>query len=117
METQLSKKMWQRLQASWAAVFRREVFERIDETIFAPLYSRRPSRPNAPVNVLVGFEILKAGLGVSDEEMYDLLCFDMRVRYALGIEEVTTTPPFELRTLYNFRRAVRWHEQEGGENL
>lgn len=117
METMLSKKMWQRLEGSWAAVFRREVFERIDEQIFAPLYSKTPSRPNAPVNVLVGFEILKAGLGVGDEEMYDLLCFDLRVRYALGIDDIATPPPFELRTVRNFRRRVREYEQRHGENL
>jgi hypothetical protein len=45
-----------------------EVFCRVDEAIFEVLYSDKASRPNVPVNVLVGLEILKAGFGWSDEE-------------------------------------------------
>ena len=74
----------ERLDESWAGVFYRECFSRIDERPFAVLYSPRDSRPNIPVNVLVGLEALKAGFGWSDEEMYDAFCFDLQVRYALG---------------------------------
>ena len=38
------------------------------------------------VNVLVGFETLKAGFGWSDEEAYDHFCFDVQVRYALVLD-------------------------------
>ena len=51
----------QRLEDSWAGTFYHKVFRRIDESIFAPLYSDEPSRPNAPVNVSAGLEILKSG--------------------------------------------------------
>lgn len=112
----LPKKILQRLKGSWAGTFYREVFVRIDEEIFAGLYSDEPSRPNTPINVLVGLEILKSGFGWSDEELYDHFCYDVQVRYALGYRDLSEGH-FELRTLYNFRRRVTEHMQETGENL
>jgi len=48
------------LDGSWAKVFGDEVFPAIDESRFAPLYSADPaSRPNTPVNVVVGALIVK----------------------------------------------------------
>jgi len=116
-EMVLSPGLLTRLKTSWAQTFREEVFERIDETPFAVLYSEKESRPNAPVNVLVGFEIIKAGFGWSDEEMYEALSFDIRIRYALGIEDMGGELPFTLRTLYNFRKRMRKHAMRTGENL
>ncbi len=112
----LPKKVFKRLEASWADTFYREVFVRIDEDLFAGLYSDEPSRPNTPVNVLVGLEILKSGFGWSDEELYDHFCYDVQVRYALGYRDLSEGH-FELRTLYNFRQRVTKHMQESGENL
>jgi len=36
---------------SWAPAFRKLVFEKIDESRYAVLFSDIPSRPNFPVNV------------------------------------------------------------------
>jgi hypothetical protein len=113
---QMSKKMRQRLEASWAGTFYREIFCRMDETPFAVLYSDQPSRPNAAINVLVGAEILKAGFGWSDEELWDHLQFNLQVRFALGLRDMSVMP-FEMRTVYNFRQRVSRHMQESGENL
>ena len=112
----MGEKMRQRLETSWAGTFYREIFCRIDEAPFAVLYSDEPSRPNAAVNVLVGAEILKAGFGWSDEELYGHLQFNLQVRYALGLRDMSATP-FELRTVYNFRRRLSQKMQESGENL
>ena len=112
----LPEKILERLESSWAGTFYREIFVRIDEKVFAVLYSDEPSRPNTPINVLVGLEILKSGFGWSDEEMYDHFCYDVQVRYALGYRDLSVGH-FELRTMYNFRRRVTWHMQETGENL
>jgi hypothetical protein len=89
---------------------------RIDETIFAPLYSEEPSRPNTAVNVLVGLDILKSGYGWSDEELYEQVCFNLQVRHALGQHDLRNEM-FTLRTLYNFRRRVQEYEEETGINL
>jgi hypothetical protein len=113
---QMGAKMRQRLETSWAGSFYREIFCRIDGTPFAVLYSAQPSRPNAAINVLVGAEILKAGFGWSDEELFDHLQFNLQVRYALGLRDMSAMP-FELRTVYNFRQRLSCHMQESGENL
>jgi hypothetical protein len=113
---QLPEKVRGRLEASWAGTFYRELFVRIDERRFAVLYSDKPSRPNAPVNVLVGAEILKAGHGWSDEELYNNLQFNLQVRYALGLRDIGSVP-YEWRTVYNFRHYLSQHMQETGENL
>lgn len=59
----------------------------MDEEPFSVLYADLPSRPNVPVNVLVGLEYLKAGFGWSDEEMYEAFLYNLQVRYALGYDE------------------------------
>lgn len=113
---QLPEKVRRRLETSWADTFYREVFCRIDESAFAALYSGEPSRPNIPVNLLVSAEILKAGFGWSDAEMYDELQFNLQVRHALGLRDVSAVL-FELRTVYTFRNRLSRHMQETGENL
>jgi hypothetical protein len=112
----LPAKVRERLENSWANTFYWEFFMRLDEDIFAVLYSQEASRPNVPVNVLVGLETLKAGNGWSDQEMYDAICFDVQVRYALGYVELGEGH-FELRTMYNFRNRISNHMQATGENL
>jgi len=66
--SELPEKQRKRLEKSWAGTFYQEFFSRIDEEAFAILYSEKASCPNAPVNVLVGLEALKAGMRWSDEE-------------------------------------------------
>lgn len=105
-----------RLENSWAGEFYREFFCRIQEDRFAVVYADIPSRPNIPVNVLLGMETLKAGFGWSDEELYDHFTFDLQVRYALGYQDLREGH-FELRTLYNFRQRLSHYNQEHGVNL
>ena len=112
----LSEKARTRLEASWAGVFYREFFCRLDEKPFAVLYADIPSRPNEPVNVIVGLETLKAGFGWSDEEMYDHFLFDVQVRYALGYRNLGEGD-FDLRTVYNFRHRLSEHMHKTGKNL
>ena len=105
-----------RLEQSWAGVFYREVFSRLDESAFSCLYSDLPSRPNIPVNVLVGLEFMKAGFGWSDEELYDEFLYNVQVRYALGYHELGEGE-FDLRTLYYFRQRLSQYMQKEGVNL
>ena len=106
----------QQLDESWAGTFYRDFFCRIDEEPFAVLYSDQASRPNSPVNELIGLEVLKAGHGWSDEEMYNHFCFDIQVRYALGLRSLLPVG-LTLRTVYNFRQALREHMEQTGEDL
>jgi hypothetical protein len=113
---ELPEEQREHLNTSWSGVFYREFFSRLNEAPFAVLYSDMPSRPNVPVNVLVGLEYLKAGFGWSDEEMYEAFLYNLQVRYALGYDEFGTGY-FDLRTLYYFRERLSRYMQEKGVNL
>ena len=89
---------------------------RLHEEPFAVLYATVDSRPNTPVNVLVGLDVLKAGFGWCDEELIDHFRFDLQVRYALGLDSLAEGD-FELRTLYYFRSRVSQYNQAHGTNL
>jgi hypothetical protein len=112
----LPEKLKKKIEASWAGTFYREYFCRIDESIFAVLYSDKASRPNVPVNVLLGLETMKAGFGWSDEEMHEAISYNLQVRYALGYRHLSEGH-FELRTMYNFRARLREHMERTGEDL
>jgi len=113
---QLPETARKHLMKSWAHVFYHEFFCRLDETVFSVLYSEKHSRPNTPINILVGFETLKSGFGLSDERLYEHFMFDLKFRYALGLRDFDEGN-FELRTIYNFRSAVSAYEEEYGINL
>ena len=112
----LSAKRRKQLENSWAGVFYQEYFCRLDEKLFEGMYSEKDSRPNVPVNILVGFETLKASFGYSDLQMIEAFTYDMQVRYALGYHNLGEGD-FELRTVYNFRQRLSQHMQETGVNL
>ena len=101
----LSERSLKILKDSWAETFRREVFLRIPEEKFKVLYDEDPSRPNVPVNVLIGLEILKEWRGWSDEEMYNHFLFDLQVRFAVGCDNFGEGD-FDIRTLYYFRQRL-----------
>jgi hypothetical protein len=103
--SELSEKQRQRLENSWGGAFYKEFFGRIDEPSFGVLYSEKYSRPNVPVNVLVGLEALKAGFGWSDQELYEHYCYDLQVRYAVGSDRLGDGD-FEIRSLYYFREPL-----------
>ena len=73
--TEREKRM---LEKSWAKTFADKVFPAIDENIFSVLYSEKASRPNTPVNVIVGALILKEALDVIDDEIVEAMAFDIR---------------------------------------
>jgi len=114
--SELPEKQRKRLETSWAGTFYKEFFCRVDEEAFAVLYSDKASRPNVPVNVLIGLEALKAGFGLSDEELYARFCFDLQMRYALGYDRLGDGD-FEIRTLYYFRERLSRYNAEHGINL
>ncbi len=114
--SELPEKQRTRLANSWAGTFYREFFRRLNEEAFAVLYSDIPSRPNVPVNVLVGLEALKAGFGWSDAELYENYCYNLQVRYALGYDRLGDGD-FEIRTLYYFRERLSRYNVEKSVNL
>ena len=112
----LPEKQRERLEQSWAGTFYREFFCQMDEGIFSVLYSEQASRPNVPVNVLIGLDAIKAGFGWSDEELYEAFLYNLQVRYALGYDRLGDGE-FEIRTLYYFRQRLSIYNLEHGINL
>lgn len=66
------------LDKSWAKPFAENIFSNIDEEAFSVLYSDKASRPNTPVNVIIGALILKEILGDTDDELVESMMFDVR---------------------------------------
>ena len=104
------------LEKSWAKIFAEKVFPAIDENIFSPLYSDKASRPNTPVNVIVGALILKEALGDTDDELVEALMFDIRYQYALHTTSFEEQPLSD-RTLSRFRARVLAYETEHDVDL
>ncbi len=96
--------------------FYEEVFCRLDEKLFAPLFPQHRGRPNAPVNCLVGALILREQHSWTYEELFRHLDFDLLTRLALGLTGLSETP-FCPATLFNFQQRLVRHEQETGCNL
>ena len=87
------------------------MFPAIDEEIFSVLYSDKVSRPNTPVNVIVGALILKEVLGGTDDELVQALMFDVRYQYALHTTSFKEQPLSD-RTLSRFRARCLAYETE-----
>lgn len=82
--TEREKRM---LEKSWAKTFADKVFPAIDENIFSVLYSKKASRPNTPVNVIVGALILKEALNVTDDEIVEAMAFDIRYQVCFAYNQ------------------------------
>ena len=104
------------LEKSWAKTFADKVFPAIDENIFSVLYSEKASRPNTPVNVIVGALILKEALNVTDDEIVEAMAFDIRYQYALHTTSFEEQPISD-RTLSRFRARVLSYETEHDVDL
>lgn len=104
------------LEKSWVKTFADKIFPAIDENLFSVLYSEKVSRPNTPVNVIVGALILKEELGNSDDKLVQALMFDIRYQYALHTTSFKEQPLSD-RILSRFRARCLAYETETGINL
>jgi hypothetical protein len=101
---------------AWHNVFLDQVTNRIPEERFADLFDDENGRPNAPIRVLVAMLILKEGLGWSDEQLFEAVHFNLLVRRALGLVNLTEEVPVE-STYYLFKRRLYGYQLEAGVNL
>ena len=91
------------LDKSWATQFAERIFPLIEEEKFSVLYSDKASRPNTPVNVIIGALILKELRGQTDDEILESLLFDVRYQRALHTESFEEQPMSDT-TLKRFRK-------------
>ena len=102
---------------SWAKDFAEIVFPAINEERFSVLYSDNAfSRPNTPVNIIVGALILKENGGLSDGELMESICCDVRYQYALHTTHLAEQPISD-RTFSRFRERLYKYEQKTGRDL
>ena len=104
------------LENSWAKVFADEIFPAIDEKRFSVLYSNKTSRPNTPVNVIVGALIIKELFDYSDDEMVENLMLDFRIQYALHTTSFEEQPLSD-KTLSRFRKRCYDYETLYNQDL
>lgn len=105
------------LEKSWAKAFSDHIFTNIDEMVFAPLYSEKTnSRPNAPINVIVGALIIKELTRMTDEEIQEECEFDFRFQYALHTTSFKEQPISD-RTFSRFRERNAAYELTTGRDL
>lgn len=102
---------------SWAGIFREEIMPLIDEEPYAALYSGNDaSRPNNPINIIIGGLIIKEFLQYSEDYFIESTKADMRIQYALGTTSFKEQP-FSDRTFSRFRKSCYLYELETGIDL
>ena len=104
------------LDKSWATQFADRIFPLINEDRFSVLYSDKASRPNTPVNVIIGALILKELRNQTDDEILESLLFDVRYQRALHTESFEEQPMSDT-TLKRFRKRCLTYETEHGIDL
>jgi len=111
LEDELDERLKKKLKKHWSELFFAKIFIRIDESVFSPLYCLNNGRPNFPVNILVGLEILKEMYNLTDEQLFERYHFDFAFRRALGLTDFNEHILGE-KTLYNFRGAVAEYNKD-----
>jgi len=102
---------------AWHNQFYELVTSNIDEDKFKPLFKAgNMGRGNASIRQLVGIMIMKEGNRRSDEQMFEAVEFDLLVRKALGLVNLSDQAP-SLDTYYLLRRRMVAYEEETGINL
>lgn len=102
---------------SWAKDFSEIIFPAINENRFSVLYSNNAaSRPNNPVNAVIGSLILKELLNLTDDELLASILCDVRFQYALNTTSFKDQP-FSDRTFSRFRERLYLYNLETGIDL
>ena len=111
VETQVSPSLRNRLESSWAHLFRGEVFPILfrNEDRYAILYGTT-GRPNFSVARLLGLCLLQEWSNLSDQEALDTFSFDTRWRYALDVSDEEDY--LSRRSLVEFRRRLAAKDPE-----
>lgn len=91
----------ERLEGSWAEVFRRRIFPLIDEEVLRDAFDEDNGRPNTSIRLLTGLHLLKEWDDLTDEQVLEQLEFNLLWQHALGVEPEQAHVC--QKTLHNFR--------------
>ncbi len=100
----------------WHNLFRHQVVNRIDESLFKVLFNESMGAPNAPISVLVGMMILKESFGWSDSQLFEQGRFNLLVRSALGLYNLNEEIP-AASTYYLLRNKIHAYNKEHNDDL
>lgn len=100
----------------WHNQFRNQIVNHIDESIFSILFNETQGAPNAPVRILVGMMILKDAFGLSDSQLFEQCHFNLLIRSALGLFNMSDALPVT-STYYLLRKRIYEYQKQGGEDL
>lgn len=100
----------------WNNVFRTQVLGRINEDIFMVLFEEKKGAPNSSVSTLLGMMILKEAFGLSESQLFERCRFDMLMRSALGLFNMSDPLPVE-STYYLFRSRINEYTKKSGIDL
>lgn len=105
VNTQLNKNQQKLWDKSKEHSFYKSIFVEIDEVSFGVLYSDKKSRPNTPVNQLVGALILKHLYNWTYSELFTNLNFNILTRHAIGIHNIDQEVFCEA-SIFNFQNKI-----------
>jgi hypothetical protein len=111
VDTQLSSSLRNRLESSWAHLFKTEVLPILfrNEDRYAMLYGKT-GRPNFSVARVLGLCLLQEFNTLSDQEALDAFSFDIRWRHALDVSD--DEDYLSRRSLVEFRRRLAAKDPE-----
>jgi len=111
IDTQISSSLHNRLESSWAQLFKCEVLPILfkNEDQYAMLYGKT-GRPNFSVARLLGLCLLQELNDLSDQQALDTFSFDLRWRYALDVSDEDDY--LSRRSLVEFRRRLAAKDPE-----
>ena len=92
------------------------IFSKINENDFDVLYSTKKSRPNIPVNQLVGALILKHLYNWTYQHLFMNLNFNILTRHALGVQNLGGSI-FAEASIFNFQNKVIEYYVQTGHDL
>jgi len=105
------------LKGSWAEDFANHIFPNLQEEPFSVLFSENDaSKPNIPINIILGLFMLKEQFDLTDEEMTHQLLFNIQFQYALHTSSFAEQPVND-NTFRRFRNKVAEYERETGVDL
>ncbi|MFT4535997.1 MAG: hypothetical protein ACI9P5_003370 [Saprospiraceae bacterium] len=107
------QKLWNKSKEHF---FYSNVFSKIDESQFACLFSTKISRPNTPVNQLVGALVLKHLYDWTYSDLFTSLNFNLLTRHAIGIHSISDSVFCEA-SIFNFQNKRIHHLEQTGEDL
>ena len=111
VDTQLSPSLRNRLESSWAHLFKTEVLPILfrNEDRYGMLYGKT-GRPNFSVARVLGLCLLQEFNDLSDQQTLDTFSFDIRWRYALDVSDEEDY--LSRRSLVEFRRRLAAKDPE-----